>query len=383
MAEAESQHRYTANLQGEVDSAALYETLSKAEKNPQLAGVYARLAAIESAHAEFWKRQIESLGQRVPQLRPGFRTRALEWLARRFGPAFVLPTVNTLEQMDSGTYAAQPEAVAGGLPAAERSHARIIEALGRTLADRVLSGPTLARLEGRHRGMGGNALRAAVLGANDGLVSNLSLVMGVAGADLAAHAILVTGLAGLLAGSCSMALGEWLSVNTARESAQRQIDTEADELEQVPEEEEEELALIYQAKGLPEELAKTLAKQLIANKKTALDTLVREELGIDPNELGGSAWVAAGTSFLLFAVGAIFPVAPYFMLAGIPALIASLAASGVALFLIGAGHLAVYRTQCLVLGSAPAARRSRRRRRHLRHRQADRRCRDRMIRPLA
>ena len=129
MAEADSQHRYTANLQGEVDSAALYETLSKTEKNPQLAGVYARLAAIELAHAEFWKRQIAALGQRVPQLRPGFRTRALEWLARRFGPAFVLPTVNTLEQMDSGTYAAQPEAVAGGLPAAERSHARIIEAL--------------------------------------------------------------------------------------------------------------------------------------------------------------------------------------------------------------------------------------------------------------
>ena len=109
--------------------------------------------------------------------------------------------------------------------------------------------------------MGGNALRAAVLGANDGLVSNLSLVVGVAGADLSPRSILVTGLAGLLAGACSMALGEWLSVNTARESAQRQIDAEADELEQVPEEEQEELALIYQAKGLPEELAKTLAEQ--------------------------------------------------------------------------------------------------------------------------
>ena len=336
MAEPGSQRRFTANLQGEVDSAALYKTLSETEKNPQLAQVYGRLAAVELAHAEFWKRQIAALGQRVPQLRPGFRTRALEWLARRFGPAFVLPTVNTLEQIDSGSYSSQPEAVAGGLPAAERSHARIIGALAGPSGN-AFSGATLARLEGRHRGMGGNALRAAVLGANDGLVSNLSLVMGVAGADMAAHAILVTGLAGLLAGSCSMALGEWLSVNTARESAQRQIDTEADELEQVPEEEEEELALIYQAKGLPEELAKTLAKQLISNKKTALDTLVREELGIDPNELGGSAWVAAGTSFLLFAVGAIFPVAPYFTLAGIPALIASLAASGVALFLIGAG----------------------------------------------
>jgi len=185
--------------------------------------------------------------------------------------------------------------------------------------------------------LGGNALRAAVLGANDGLCSNLSLVMGVAGADLTSHAILVTGLAGLLAGAFSMALGEWLSVSTTRESYQRQIKTEADELAQVPEEEQEELALIYQAKGLPEDQAKALAQRLIANKETALDTLVREELGIDPEELGGSAWAAAGTSFLLFAAGAIFPVAPYFALAGLPAVIASLAASGVALFVIGAG----------------------------------------------
>jgi VIT1/CCC1 family predicted Fe2+/Mn2+ transporter len=336
MSDRQSQRRYSANLQGEIDSAALYKTLSEAEKNPQLAQVYARLGAIESAHADFWKRQIEALGHRVPQLRPGFRTRALEWLARRFGPAFVLPTVNTLEQMDSGAYSGQPEAVAGGLPAAERSHARIIEALA-ARSPTAFSGAALARLEGRHRGLGGNALRAAVLGANDGLVSNLSLVMGVAGAAMAPRAILVTGLAGLLAGACSMALGEWLSVNTARESAQRQIDTEAAELEQVPEEEQEELALIYQAKGLPEELAKTLAQQLVANKQTALDTLVREELGIDPNELGGSAWAAAGTSLMLFAIGAIFPVAPYFRLAGTTALATSLAASGAALFLIGAG----------------------------------------------
>jgi VIT1/CCC1 family predicted Fe2+/Mn2+ transporter len=336
MPEQDPSRRYTANLQGEVDSAALYRTLAQTEKNPQLAQVYQRLAAIEDAHAEYWRNHIAAIDHRVPKLRPGFRTRALAWLARRFGPAFVLPTVDTLEHMDSGTYDAQPEAVAGGLAAAERSHARIIEALA-SGAPGALSGPALARLEGRHRGMGGNALRAAVLGANDGLVSNLSLVMGVAGADLAGHTILVTGFAGLLAGSCSMALGEWLSVNTARESSQRQIATEADELEQVPEEEKEELSLIYQAKGLPEDLAKSLAEQLITNKKTALDTLVREELGIDPEELGGSAWAAAGTSFLLFAVGAIFPVAPYFGLAGMPAIIASLAASGVALFLIGAG----------------------------------------------
>jgi vacuolar iron transporter family protein len=336
MAEADPRERYTANLQGEVDSAALYRTLSETEKNRELAQVYARLGAVEEAHAEFWKRKLAAVDQRIPRLRPSFRTRALAWLARRFGPAFVLPTINTLEQMDSGTYDSQPEAVAGGLPAAERSHARVIEALAAP-SPRAFSGPLIARLEGRHRGLGGNALRAAVLGANDGLCSNLSLVMGVAGADLAPHAILVTGLAGLLAGACSMALGEWLSVSTTREAFQRQIKTEADELEQVPEEEQEELALIYQAKGLPEDQARVLAQELISNKETALDTLVREELGIDPEELGGSAWAAAGTSFLLFAIGAIFPVAPYFALTGLAAVIASLAASGMALFLIGAG----------------------------------------------
>ncbi len=105
MAEGSSRQRYQENLQGEVDSAALYRTLAQTEKNPQLAGIYSRLAAVEEAHAEFWKRQLASLGQHVPRLRPGFRTRALSWLARRFGAAFVLPTVNTLEQMDSGSYA--------------------------------------------------------------------------------------------------------------------------------------------------------------------------------------------------------------------------------------------------------------------------------------
>jgi vacuolar iron transporter family protein len=336
MLEDNPRRRYAANLQGEVDSAALYRTLAQTEKNPQLAAVYRRLAVIEEAHAEFWKNHIAAIDHKVPNLRPGFRTRALGWLARRFGPAFVLPTVDTLEQLDSGTYDTQPEAIAGGLPAAERSHARIIEALAAG-SPGALSGAILARLEGRHRGMGGNALRAAVLGANDGLCSNLSLVMGVAGADLAAHAILITGLAGLLAGACSMALGEWLSVNTARESARRQIATEAEELERIPEEEQEELSLIYQAKGLPEDLANSLAERLIANKKTALDTLVREELGIDPQELGGSPWSAAAASFALFALGAIFPVAPYFALHGGAAVIVSLAASGAALFLIGAG----------------------------------------------
>lgn len=336
MTEKSPAQRYRANLQGEVDGASLYRALSETEPDPQLAKVYGRLAAVEEAHASFWRKRLEALGKRIPSLHPGFRTKALGFLARRFGPSFVLPAINTLEHMDSSSYDAQPEAVAGGLPQAERSHARILEAIAGD-APGTMTGGTLARLEGRHRGLGGNALRAAVLGANDGLVSNLSLVMGVSGAALDNHAILITGLAGLLAGACSMALGEWLSVNSSREASRRQIDKEADELRELPEEEKEELVLIYQAKGLSEEQARALAERLMADKDTALDTLVREELGIDPSTLGGSAWTAAGTSFLLFATGAIFPVVPFFVTGGVQALAASLALSALALFAIGAG----------------------------------------------
>ena len=335
MTEGGKTERYRENLQGEVDGASLYRSLADVEPDPKLAEVYRRLAAVEESHAEYWKRQLGKVGARVPALKPGFRTRALAFLARRFGPAFVLPVINTLEQADSGGYDKQPEAVAGGLPQAERSHARILSAIAGPSAG--LEGGTIARLEGRHRAMGGNALRAAVLGANDGLVSNMSLVMGVAGAEVSNGTILLTGLAGLVAGACSMAMGEWLSVNSSRELYQKQIATEAMELEEVPEEEKEELVLIYQAKGLSEAEARALADKLLSDKNTALDTLVREELGVDPTELGGSAWGAAGTSFLLFSFGAIFPVAPYFFLSGWSALIASLALSGVALAGIGLG----------------------------------------------
>jgi VIT1/CCC1 family predicted Fe2+/Mn2+ transporter len=222
------------------------------------------------------------------------------------------------------------------MPQVERSHARVIEAAAQPLLRGGIAGGTLAQLEGRHR-TGGNALRAAVLGANDGLVSNLSLVMGIAGAAFSERTVLVTGLAGLLAGACSMAMGEWLSVTSARELYQTQIATEADELRESPEEEKQELILIYEAKGLPKEQARALAERIIADPNTALDTLAREELGIDPNDLGGSAWIAAGTSFLLFAIGAIFPVLPFFALRGTAAVATSLGLSALVMFLIGAG----------------------------------------------
>jgi VIT1/CCC1 family predicted Fe2+/Mn2+ transporter len=328
--------RYRRNLRGEVDGATLYRALAEAEANPQLKEVYRRLAAVEDAHAQFWRQRLDRLGVKAGRGGIGWRTRALAWLARRFGPQVVLPIIQTLERSDMAQYDTQPDAVAAGLPEAERSHSRIIEAAARP-AHGGLSGGALARLEGRHRSVGGNALRAAVLGANDGLVSNLSLVMGVSGAELSGRAVLVTGLAGLLAGACSMAMGEWLSVNSARELAQQQIAIEADELREFPEEEKQELVLIYQAKGLSERQAKALADVIDSDSKAALDTLTREELGIDPDELGGSAWVAGATSFLLFATGAIFPVAPFFFLSGMAAIAASLGVSALVMFTIGAG----------------------------------------------
>jgi VIT1/CCC1 family predicted Fe2+/Mn2+ transporter len=161
--------------------------------------------------------------------------------------------------------------------------------------------------------------------------------MGVAGATVETRTILLAGVAGLLAGAFSMALGEWVSVKSARELAEREIAIEKSELERDPDEEREELALIYESKGLAPKEARALARTLMKDEGTALDALSREELGIDPSELGGSAWTAAITSFFLFAVGAIIPVAPFLFVSGRLAPFVSIAASGVGLATIGLG----------------------------------------------
>ncbi len=327
--------RYRENLRGEVDGAALYRLLADAESTPELAEVYRRLAGVEERHAELWRSKIRAAGAAAPDPVPSRRVRLIGWLARRFGAGTVLPLVQAGEAGDSALYHAQPDAHAAGLDADERSHARVFRAIATSMPG-GMPGEALARLEGRHRATGGNALRAAVLGVNDGLVSNLSLVMGVAGASLHQTTILLTGLAGLLAGAISMALGEWLSVQSSRELYQRQVAIEREELATVPEEEREELALIYQAKGVPAERARELAEGLLADPRTALDTLAREELGIDPEGLGGSAWVAAGTSFALFAIGALIPVLPYLFAGGIGAAVASGVLAAVGLFASGA-----------------------------------------------
>lgn len=328
--------RYRRNRQDEIDSATVYMAMADSESQPQLADVYQRLAETERTHAEFWAEKIREAGSERGDAKPSRRAKVLAWLARRFGPGLVLSSMQAGEAIGAADYAAQPEVTGTSMAADERSHDRLLTVIAETPGQGA-SGEVLAQLEGRHRATSGNALRAAVLGANDGLVSNLSLVMGVAGAALDSTAILVTGLAGLIAGSGSMAMGEWLSVQSSRELYQRQIGIEAEELAEVPEEEADELALIYEAKGLSKERAREIAKQLVADEEMALDTLAREELGINPEELGGSAWEAAATSFVLFALGAIVPVLPYFVLNGLLAVGVSLVLSAIALFVIGAG----------------------------------------------
>jgi VIT1/CCC1 family predicted Fe2+/Mn2+ transporter len=321
-----------AYIQDELDSAVLYDSLAVREPDPRLAEVYRRLAATERRHADHWADILRARGVTVPPFRPGWRTRVLLWLGRHVGASVIIPVIANQEQADARKYAAVADRAAG-MDHDEVGHARALRAI---VGPAGMEGPFIARLEGRHRSTAGNALRAAVLGANDGLVSNLSLIMGVAGANLAPRDILITGAAGLLACSCSMALGEWLSVQSSRELYENQIGVEAQEVRAHPAEEAEELALIYQAKGLSEEHARDVAARLMASEESAIDTLAREELGIDPKELGGSAWQAAVTSFVLCAVGAIIPLLPFLVASGRSAVIGSLVSSGVGLFGIGA-----------------------------------------------
>jgi vacuolar iron transporter family protein len=319
-----------ASLQAERDGGYLYQVLAETEKDEHIAEVYRRMAATEKRHADAWVARLEKSGVQVPTYHPSWRTRLLSWLARRFGPGIVLPTILGSEKADTHGYSQRADAQ--GMAADENSHARLLSNISGGM-----EGGRLAQLEGRHRASGGNALRAAVLGANDGLVSNLSLVMGVAGAELSNTYILITGFAGLLAGAISMALGEWLSVQSSRELYEHQIGIERAEIASAPQEEAEELALIYQSRGIQAEQARSMAQQIMQDPASALDTLAREELSVNPQELGGSAWEAAITSFFLFAIGAIIPVFPYIFLQGTTAVVVSVACSMVGLFIIGAG----------------------------------------------
>jgi len=335
MSDPSDARRYLENWQDEVDSAAEYRAMAASEPDPRLAKVYANLASMEEGHIAFWEDRLRSVGAKVPPRRASWRSRVLAAIARRLGPDLVLATIAAKEAVDQHGYLKQPETAGTRMPAHERWHAKVLQQLVAT-QPRGVQGSFLGRLEGRHRSVGGNALRAAVLGANDGLCSNLALVMGVAGASVDSHGILVTGLAGLMAGAGSMALGEWVSVTSSRELAEREIRIEASELREDPEGEGEELKLIYEAKGLSPTEAETMARRLLSDRTTAIDALAREELGIDPKELGGSAWEAAVSSFVLFALGAVVPILPFLVLRGTQAVASSAVLSALGLWTLGA-----------------------------------------------
>lgn len=348
--------RYRANYLSEMDGAALYRSLANREENDKRRRVLERLAEAEARHAGRWAELLRSSGAPLPAHRLSGRTRILALLARAFGPRHVLPVVIGLEAKDEEHYQSQPEA--RGLSAEERGHRRALGALEST----PVSVDSILERERWHRRGGGGTLRAAVFGVSDGLVSNFSLVMGVAGAAVAPGFVLVSGTAGLLAGAFSMAAGEWISMKAQREMLEKQLELEKEELEMSPEEEREELSLIYQAKGIPEEEAKALADRLLSDPKTALDTLAREELGLDPEALG-SPWGAAGSSFAAFSVGALVPRAP-FLLTGVfgNVIAASAVLSAAGLFFVGA-VLSVFTsrsalvsgTRMLLIGCAAAA----------------------------
>ncbi len=322
-----------ANLDDEIDGIAIYRLLAQAERDSKRRSIFEQLAQVEERHADVWREKLRQAGVEPKEHGPSLRVRLLGFLARRFGVRSVLSIVRGMEAGAYGAYMAQGEA-GQALAPDEREHGRTLARLQRRDVEPATA---IATRETWHRRGGGGTLRASVFGLSDGLLSNTSLIMGFAGAHTQGKFVLLAGVAGLLAGASSMAVGEYVSMRAQRELFERQIELEKGELEAAPAEEEQELALIYQAKGLPKEEAEAMAARLMENPEVALDTLVREELGLDPSELG-SPWGASVGSFLTFAIGALVPVIPFFFgaSASVPFIVASAGLSAVAFFGVGA-----------------------------------------------
>jgi VIT1/CCC1 family predicted Fe2+/Mn2+ transporter len=332
----EDVRRFQANLDDEINGIAIYEMLRDAEPDPKRKEIFNELKEVETLHADVWRQKLRDAGVEPIERGPGLRTRMIGFLARRFGVRSVLPIVRNMEAGAYVAYMGQGETGQAIAPD-ERQHRKTMSRLERGEAQPA---EAITERETWHRTGGGGTLRASVFGVSDGLVSNASLVMGFAGAQTQGDVVLLAGVAGLLAGAFSMAAGEYVSMRAQRELFERQIDLERQELEMSPGEEQREIALIYQAKGLRKEQAEAMAEQLMKDPEIALNTLVREELGLDPSELG-SPWGAATGSFLAFAAGAIVPVVPFFFASATDTVAAGLvvlsaALSGIAAFSVGA-----------------------------------------------
>ena len=348
----------TTALHMERDAIHLYDGLARIEHDPHRAEAFRTIAADERRHAQVWEGRLREAGVAIPPPGgPGPRMRFILVVARLLGTRAVADLVRALEGNDERRYAREaPTAVAADLTDAmaamaadEHRHAETWRRLGeRPTGDEgaattddaqrrgrvAASAAEITKVESWHRG-GAGTLRAIVFGASDGLVSNLSLVMGVAGATSEPSFILLSGIAGLLAGAFSMAAGEYISVRSQVEVLERQIALERAELAAIPDEEFEELVAIYRSKGLPEADARRFAEHIFQDPELALQTMVREELGLDQNGMS-SPRAAAGGSFLAFTIGAVIPVIPFLFGSGGVALAFSFGLSLVALFTLGA-----------------------------------------------
>jgi VIT1/CCC1 family predicted Fe2+/Mn2+ transporter len=359
---ADEVKRSLANLKLERDAIYLYDALGTIEKDAERASVFKRIASNERRHADIWATRLTELGATVPPAStPRLRIRFIVALARVFGTDRVADMVRALEGDEEEAYAGQQTPETESIAADERRHAEYWDQI---TGQRRFSGASGVRRglseEALHRGGRSGTLRAAVFGANDGLVSNLSLIMGVAGAQADNHVIVLAGIAGLLAGAFSMAAGEYISMQSQREMFENQISIEREEMRVMPDVEEEELKQIYISKGLPPDDASKIAAALMSDPAKALDTKVREELGLDPDELG-SSWGAAIYSFVTFSLGAAVPLLPFLVTTGQAAFVASLAIAFVALFVVGAAvslvtgkSLIFSGTRQVVIGAAAA-----------------------------
>jgi VIT1/CCC1 family predicted Fe2+/Mn2+ transporter len=349
----------------ERDAIYLYDALARIDKDAERAEAFRAMAATERRHAAIWEGRLRAEGVAVPlPRRPRIRVRFIVAAARAFGTHAVADMVTALEGKEEAFYSSQvglsPETddavqsiVADeaanaetwrqlGPPPPKPSHTARVRARalengtrnGVAVAKAASSPTDIVRSEKWHRAGQSGTLRATIFGVSDGLVSNTALVMGVAGADPDPSVILLSGIAGLLAGAFSMAAGEWVSMQSQRELFERQIELERAELEAMPDEEEAELAAAYRSKGFTAEEADQIAHRVFQDPAVALDTIVREELGLDPGQLG-SPWGAAIGSFTAFVIGAIIPVIPYLFLSGSLAFALSLGVSLVAMFLVG------------------------------------------------
>lgn len=322
-------------LQVEVDAHFIYKIMSDHYEDPLTKEVLHKLSNIENHHA---KRCLDFIHEHNPNYQrpaPSMRARFQVFLAKYIGFDYLLSNMAGMESRVSQSIRAKKQKAGEPISGLENVHFQILQQISQHEPTAVNS-DAVSKFEGKHRFVGGNVLRASVLGANDGLVSNLSLVMGVMGATNNSTNVVIAGVAGLLAGSISMAMGEWLSVQSARELYLKQVAIEAEELETSPEEEKNELILLYQAKGIAEEDAKKIADDIFSNKDIALQTLLKEELGLDKESLESSPMHAAMASFCLFALGAIIPLLPYFVLNHPMVPWLSIGFSGIALFILGA-----------------------------------------------